>query len=99
MGANFVSIKMRGDLNPGEMRRDFELMQDQDRYENGHSYSGGIGMARGLKILSYPNFINDKDAENWLVEHCEKWEEAKAVQIKDKDGMVGHYIIGAWCSS
>jgi hypothetical protein len=80
------------------MRADFEREQEQDRFENGHSYSGGIGMANGLRILQAPMFTRDKDADEWLADNCEKWEAAKAVPVFGSGGGIHHYRIGAWCS-
>ena len=32
----------------------FERLGEQDRYENGHSYSGGIGMKHSFEIIVFP---------------------------------------------
>jgi hypothetical protein len=93
MGASFVSFKMKG--AQADIRRRFADAQEQDRYENGHSYSGGIGMASGLRFVA-SSFDDEKNAEDWLVDHAQKWEEALAVRL---NGKPDEYVIGAWCSS
>lgn len=94
MGANFVTLKLTGTQT--EVRAGFEAAQEQSRYEDGHSYSGGIGMARGLKLIGEDEpFADEMTAEEWLLTHCEKWEEALAVRLPDKD----MWLIGAMCAS
>jgi len=94
MGANYVSFNSRG--TESEVRRAFEIEQEQDRFENGHSYSGGIGMARGLAFKSNV-FQSDKEADTWLMDHAQKWEAAIAVIVREGD-CKSHFRIGAWCS-
>lgn len=95
MGATFNAMTMPSDKTQAQVTADFEKIQEQDRYENGHSYSGGFGMANGIKFPTAPKFERDSDATEWLSEHCQKWEEAKAVRF----GPEGTWMIGAWCSS
>lgn len=98
MGANFVSLSIRA---PDQIAacRIFEEAQRRCRYENGHSYSGGIGMADGLKFLAWV-FETKQEADDWLADHAEKWEAALAVRVAPKDPTVEPYWrIGAWCSS
>lgn len=90
MGANFVSFNLKG--GKLTVAKEFELRREQDLYDNGHSYSGGIGMASGLEFEDRL-FASDDDADEALVENCQKWEEAKAVRVGD------HWRIGAWCAS
>lgn len=95
MGANYISFN-----TPIREKKDilseFQQAQDQDRYENGHCYSGGIGMARGLKFL-VSSFSSDQAADEWLVDHCQKWDAALAVVVQ-KNNQADHYRIGAWCA-
>jgi hypothetical protein len=92
MGAQFQIMKAKG--TPAEVKRVFEQVQEEDRYENGHSYSGGFGMANGLTFVR-PNVVfTEKDAEAWLDANCQKWEAALAVKLGNDE-----YLIGALCSS
>lgn len=96
MGAEFQSMTLVGSLTRNEVEEVFSKAQDQDRYENGHSYSGGFGMATELSFPSM-TFDRSSDATRWLEENCNKWEDAKAVTFL-KDG-AAHWMIGAWCAS
>jgi hypothetical protein len=104
MGANFETMNVDGGKTRAEVKSIFESAQDQDRYENGHSYSGGFGMASGLKFVDRTwqgkelIFETEQDADTWLSENCQKWEEAQAVKFRDKNGKT-QWMIGAWCSS
>ena len=81
------------------IREQFEQIQEQDRYENGHSYSGGFGMAHGIEFLASPSFEAQEEADAYLAEHAEKWGPALAVAIVGSDGQAKGWYIGAWCSS
>lgn len=96
MGACFQSMTLDGKLTRKEVEAKFESAQADDRYENGHSYSGGFGMASGLTFVG--KTFNTEDAANeYLQETAQKWENALAVTFT-KDG-AAHWMIGAWCSS
>jgi hypothetical protein len=92
MGASFNMMRAKG--TKAEIKAKFAEVQENDRYENGHSYSGGFGMASGLEFVR-PNVVfTEKDAATWLEDNCQKWEAALAVRLSDDE-----YMIGAWCSS
>jgi hypothetical protein len=92
MGANYITMRAKG--TPAEVKRTFEDEQARDRHENGHSYSGGFGMASGL-TFARPNVVfTEEDAYNWLFQNCEKWEAALAVKLGNDE-----YVIGAVCAS
>jgi hypothetical protein len=93
MGASFCLMKVEATKTQQQVREAFQEAQERDRYENGHSYSGGFGMAAGL-AFNRARFERADDADEWLQENCEKWAEAIAVRLND-----GTWIIGAWCSS
>jgi hypothetical protein len=96
MGASFLTTKLPGSLSRKEVEQKFAFIQDQDRYENGHSYSGGFGMALGLEFHAHA-FDNDSAAEEWLDSHCQKWGAALCVSIKGEGG--DWWMIGAVCAS
>ena len=93
MGANFVTHNYTG--TKAQIAEKFRKDQEQDRYENGHSYSGGIGMASGLRFESAFEADDEEAAETWLDEHCVKWEDAVAVKLK---GTEDKWVIGAVCA-
>lgn len=96
MGANFQTMKSSNTVR-AEARKEFEAARDQDRYENGHSYSGGFGMTTGLEFHDAPSFMNADAAEEWLDENAQKWGEALAVQVNEGDQKF--WLIGAICAS
>lgn len=96
MGAHFMSDSITG--TEAEIRKRFEEAQEADRYENGHSYSGGYGMATGLKFRR-ETFDTDDAADDWLMDHAEKWAEALAVKVKASGETPEHWRIGACCAS
>ena len=84
---------------PGSMTKEqiteaFEQEQRDDRYENGHSYSGGFGMASGIKFLAQA-FPTVTEAEEYVCDNAQKWEEALCAKVTEGD----LWFIGAWCSS
>jgi len=94
MGSNFITLTFKKKRNEGnQLAPLFAAEQEQDRYENGHSYSGTIGMAHGLSVTD-KWFEEMEDAVEWVSENAQKWEEALAVYV-DGEG----WLIGAWCSS
>ena len=97
MGANFVELRFPVFRTKQELTDRFIEAQEQDRYENGHSYSGGIGMARGLKILE-DTYATEAKAYEFLVANCKKWEEAQAVRYLDENKK-WWWLVGARCSS
>lgn len=74
----------------------FNDLLEQDRFENGHSYSGTIGMCNGVKFTD-ETFDSPDAAEDWLEENCAKWGPALGVRVKSDrwDG----WFFGAICSS
>ncbi|SHG88081.1 hypothetical protein [Bradyrhizobium erythrophlei] len=97
MGANFETMTLDGKLDREAVKQKFAEAQDQDRYENGHSYSGGFGMASGLMFVAGDEFADAKSANDYLDANCRKWEEARAVRFKRGDKT--HWMIGAICAS
>lgn len=97
MGASFVTLHMDGNLLRSEVTSRFRDAQEDDLHENGHSYSGGIGMARGLRFEN-KSFATVALAEEWLADHAKKYGPAVTVHATAQNG-TDVWIIGAWCSS
>jgi hypothetical protein len=100
MGANFVDYTIRGG-NEKYVQKKFDEMQEECLHENGHSYSGEIGMANGLKFTG-KIFKSYAEAEEFLCDTAQKWEEALVCQYREGQGKhEGQlaWLIGAWCSS
>ena len=96
MGACFVEHTVLGG-NEKYVQKKFDEMQDQCLHENGHSYSGGIGMANGLKFTGKV-FKSYTEAADYLCDTAQKWEEALVCQFRNDKGQL-EWMIGAWCSS
>lgn len=95
MGAEFCTLEINS-LNKSEVERQFKSEQERDRHENGHSYSGGMGMAKGLNFES-KTFENGEQACNYLEVTCKKWGPAIAVVVMNESNP--YFLIGAMCSS
>ena len=71
MGANYDDRTYPGTLSEQEVREKFAADQDQDRYENGNCYSGGIGMATGITFTGEV-FPTQEEAHEYLMDKAEK---------------------------
>lgn len=96
MGANYETATLN-DMPRKAVREHFDEMQDRDRFENGHMYSGGFGMASGLMFADRPPFNDLYSAHDHVMDAAEKWGPAVAVQFRADDGAL-RWFIGAWCS-
>jgi len=83
-----------------------ELME-QDRFENGHEYSGTIGMASGIRTFVHPKPLTDKQAEafifgtearGWQDAKAEKWGPAILVNVRSNGNRKKRWTLGAMCS-
>lgn len=98
MGASFATLTIK-ERDQVKARKIFADKQASDRYENGHSYSGGIGMANGISFLPDHPFTDVDAADDWLSDNAEKWEAALAVPILDAANKFLCWRVGAWCAS
>lgn len=97
MGACYDGMTYRGTLSKTEVKECFDEAQASCRHENGHSYSGGIGMAQGLEFKD-KEFPTADEAQAWLQVNAIKWEAALCVRAKDAEGKTC-WVIGACCAS
>ena len=91
MGASLVVVQVRG--SETEVKDKWADAVEQDLYENGHSYSGSIGMLGPSLNVVHCNVSTFEEAENIISDNHEKWNCAMAMQIKPKV-----WAIGGWCS-
>jgi len=66
---------------------------EQDLYDNGHSYSGTIGMLGPDVEWRTEKFELPEDARTFIENNHEKWEPPMAVAWGNG------WMIGGWCSS
>ena len=93
MGASYNEMAVSTDDEKETVRANFKDLCDTDRYENGHSYSGGFGMVHGLKFHHTP-FFSREEASEFLSDQSGK-DKALAIEVPDEN----IWVIGAWCSS
>lgn len=98
MGACFVSGYYT-ETDKTKVEQKFLDDQEIDVYENGHCYSGSIGMANGIKFVDNLVFTNYSDADDWLSDNVQKWGPTLAVRLEDPDKKLTGWVYGALCSS
>ena len=98
MGACYVSILLDGNMTKQEVKDHFADAQERSRLEDGNSYSGSIGMARGLEFTPGMGFANYEEADDYLQNYCKKRGPAVCVRYTDAFKKE-RWMIGAWCAS
>ena len=81
MGANFCYKIYPDRLGPSVVADKWAIDVSSSLHEDGHSYSGNIGML-GMKIALWHDLkLNRDQAEEWLLENHEKFDPAQAVSF------------------
>lgn len=81
-------------LSMDEVKTQWNEEVESSLYEDGHNYSGEIGMlGKGFEVQRIVA-DNEHDADEYICEHQQKWDGAMAVKTKDNK-----IVIGGWCSS
>jgi len=93
---NFIEDK-ETPISESQLQDIFQEDQETDRYENGHMYSGGIGMAEGLRIDHSKKFGSVQEAQDWVDKNADKWGPAIAVRVEGPNDKGWYY--GAICAS
>jgi len=62
-----------------QVAEEFNSIAESDRHENGHMYSGGMGMKEGVEN-KHRTFNSVREAEDWICDNNEKWGPAYAVE-------------------
>jgi len=97
MGANtFITTGPAGELNEV-----FERVADASRWEDGHSYSGAIGMKDSVILLDTRVLSTEKEAVTYATDLLnaddprisDKWGPAGAIQ------WLGGWVFVGWASS
>ena len=98
MGAN-TSYRSFRTHDKQEIVRLWNDAVDQSLHDDGHSYSGSIGMlGPGIKQWFDVRFVGRDKAEDRIAEIHHKWDGAIAVSYLDSDLAV-NWLVGGWCSS
>lgn len=100
MGAcTFHNTARRGTATAQEA---FQRLGDDDRYENGHSYSGGIGMKHDFVHIATVDTYQEADAlASKLIQDSDpriddKWGPAGCITIREGDVQ---FLFFGWASS
>ena len=98
MGANFNTRTFKADLDRQEVVKRWNDMVAMSLHENGHSYSGEIGMLGNGIDFKEEAFATENQADEFLTENQQKWDRAMAVRFLDRQA-VEWWLVGGWCSS
>ncbi len=72
-----------------------EAYQESEQYENGHgAYSGHLGTA-GVGVQFVQEFIDEWSAENWILDHHQKWDLPMLARVKGTD----RWVLAGWCAN
>ena len=91
MGASLVVVQVRG--SEAEVKNKWADAVERDLHENGHSYSGSIGMLGPSLDIVHCNVSTLEEAEDVIGDTHEKWSCGMAMEIKPNV-----WAIGGWCS-
>ena len=96
MAASFDS-RFINTTSQSHARNIMEDIMEEDRFENGHGYSGKIGDANGITFDNHKSFYDFESADNYLQDITEKYGPAIGVRVitDDEDG----WLFGAVCPS
>jgi hypothetical protein len=97
MGASTDFRRYKASLGQDTIKKLWDGAVAQSRYEDGHSYSGQIGMLGGIRSWNDLNLPDMAAADEYISENHEKWQAAMAVSYTDKGEK--YWLIGGWCSS
>jgi len=94
MGAQFNCVTLKATTDEAAKAEALEVIE-QAAYDYGHAgYSGSFAECSDATLCTSPTHEGEAEAEKWLSENCQKWENALVVKT-DR----GTYLMGAWCSS
>lgn len=97
MGATNVTRTYKFSTPRDEIEKNFNAQVDTSLYEDGHSYSGAIGMfGHGIARWADLDLADENAADDWLLETHQKWDRAIAVSFR-RDGEKW-WLIGGWVS-
>ena len=99
MGAEFNSHVFADKQGKKKIEQVWNSAVEDSLYESGHSYSGAIGMlGKGIANWHDKEFASQDEAQEFLSDTQQKWQQADAVSFKNVKGEK-YWVIGGWCSS
>lgn len=96
MGANLSTRRYPAALGKDKIMDRWESACEVSRYEDGHSYSGGIGMLGGSPQWQDKQFETADEAEDFIAENHSKYSAPMAVSYNSSKGEL-YWMIGGWC--
>ena len=101
MGACSLTTTAPATMTQAEIRTEFAQLQRHAAVTQGSEYSGGWNMMSGIKFYTAKVFDTKDEAEDYVLDNTEKWENALAVQFDDKKGTGSRksgWLIGGWAA-
>jgi hypothetical protein len=101
MGASNLAATFPGNLKKPEVEKLFQQMRKESLRTEGCEYSGGFGMFEPDLDFRPKKFGSVREAQEWIWENHEKWDEALAVRATDKkdDGTTEEvWVVGGWAA-
>ena len=96
MGANFIINSFAGE-DKSAIEKEWNGAVEASLYEDGHSYSGCIGMfGQGIDWADKPPFENELEGADYIEENQAKWDRALGVQYKNNADIWS--LVGGWVS-
>jgi hypothetical protein len=92
MGAEFQCVRYKPSSKQ-TVKKLWKRDVEDDLYDNGHSYSGSIGMLGTDIQWRDEKFQTLAECEKFLMDNHEKWQPPLAV------GYADGWVVGGWCSS
>jgi hypothetical protein len=93
MGAEFQFAVLEAKTK-NDAIKEVKAIIEKCQYDHGHAgHSGSFAEANGVEIISTIICDSNAEAEDLLMEKCQKWEAAIVIQTTT------NFCVGAWCSS
>jgi len=92
MGAEYQSVTFLN-ATKEEVQKMWAKDVEQSLYDYGHCYSGAIGMLGADIEWVFESFPTERECDDWIMEHHEKWEPPLGVAFN------GGWVVGGWCAS
>ncbi|HUS51713.1 MAG TPA: hypothetical protein VMZ91_16215 [Candidatus Paceibacterota bacterium] len=93
MGACYDSVFIEDKglkLSNKELNSEWIEIQEQKCYDYGHAgYTGTLAEKINMTIHKDKVFNTKEEAEEWIEENNDKWENADCVKIKDQGWLIG----------
>jgi hypothetical protein len=97
MGANLSTRRYPDKLGKDAIIKRWQTSCEISLHEDGNSYSGGIGMLRGLPEWHDIKLDSEDSAEAFIADNHDKWGAPVAVSYSNRKGELC-WLIGGWCS-